>query len=94
MIDYSRPSLQNNRDHFILHLGKNDLKSEKNPECIRESIVDLAISLKNEKRDVSVSNIIERTETRLIQKATEVKKNLLEFCKELNLLINRHINKE
>lgn len=51
MIDYSRPSLQNNRDHFILHLGKNDLKSEKNPACIRESIVDLAISLKNEKRD-------------------------------------------
>ena len=51
MIDYSRPSLQNNRDHFILHPGKNDLKSEKNPACIRESIVDLAISLKNEKRD-------------------------------------------
>ena len=73
MIDYSKSSVRHDPDHFILHVGANDLKSEKSPEFIAESIIDLAVSLKNYKRVVSISNIIVRTDNQeLTKKATEI----------------------
>ena len=62
MINYSKTSLQDDSDHFILHVGTNNLKSEKRPECIAELIIDLAVSLKIETREVSISTIIVRTD--------------------------------
>ena len=86
MIDYSKLSVQEGPDHFIWHIGVNDLKSEKRPECIAESIIDLDVFLKNEKLEVSFSNIIVRTGNQhLNQKGTEVNKRLLEFCKDVGL---------
>ena len=38
MIDYSKPSVRHDPDHFILHIGTNDLKSEKSLDFIAESI--------------------------------------------------------
>ena len=58
MIDYSKPSVRHEPNYFILHVGINDLKSEESPEFIIESMIDLAVSLKNEKQDVSISNIL------------------------------------
>ena len=55
MLDYSKFSVRDDRDHFILHVGTNDLKSEKSPEFNAESIIDCPVSLTNEKRDVSIS---------------------------------------
>ena len=36
MITFSKSSLRHETDHFIVHVGINDLKSEKTPECIAE----------------------------------------------------------
>ena len=49
-------------DHFILHVGTNDLSSEKSSMKIAESTINLACRLKNEIYDVSVSTIILRTD--------------------------------
>ena len=58
MKDYMNPSLRENFDHFILHVGTNDLNPKRSPELIAKSIVDLATTFKGNSRDVSVSNII------------------------------------
>ena len=58
MKDYMNPSLRENCDHFILHVGTNDLNPKRSPELIAKSIVDLATTFKGNSRDVSVSNII------------------------------------
>ena len=62
--DYMKPSLKNSPDHFILHVGTNDLSSEKFSMEIAESVINLACRLKNEINDVSVSTVILRTETK------------------------------
>ena len=68
-------------DHFILHVGTNYFKSEKSSEFIAESIIDLAVSLKNEKRDISISNTIVRADNQeLTKKAAKVDKSVSEFC--------------
>ena len=52
MDDYKKPSIRDKPDHFIIHVGTNDLNSEVPPKSIAESIVDLAMSLKTESNDV------------------------------------------
>ena len=58
MKDYIKPSQRENSDHYILHVGTNDLCLDRSPELIAKSIIDLELTLKNESHDVSVSNII------------------------------------
>ena len=60
--DYMKPSSRNPPDHFILHVGTNDLSSGKSSMEIAESTINLACRLKNEIYDVSVSTIILRTD--------------------------------
>ena len=73
-----KPSLRNLPDHFILHVGTNDLYSEKSSMEIAESIINLACRLKSEICDVSVSTIILRTDDKkLNEKGMEVKNILL-----------------
>ena len=62
MEDYMKSFLRNPHDHFILHVGTNDLSSEKSSMEIAESIKNLACLLKNEIHDISVSTIILRTD--------------------------------
>ena len=62
MEDYMKPSLRNPPDHFILHVGTNDLSSEKCSLEITESIINLTCRLKNEIHDVNVSTVILRTD--------------------------------
>ena len=59
MKDYMKPSLKNLPDHFILHVGTNDLSSQS--IIIAESMINLACRLKNEIHDVSVSTTILKT---------------------------------
>ena len=69
-----------------MHVGTNDLKSGKNPQCTGESVIDPAGSPKNEKCAGIIFNIIVRTDyQQLSHKATEFKKYGLETCKEMNL---------
>ena len=39
---YVKPSLRSSPDYFILHVGTNDLSSDKSSEEIARSIIDLA----------------------------------------------------
>ena len=61
MKDYLKPSLLENLDHFVLHVGTNYLNSERSSEPITKLIADLAASLKHENHDGSISNTIVST---------------------------------
>ena len=88
MEDYMKPSLRNPPDHFILHVGTNDLSSEKCSMEIAKSIINLACRLKNEIHDVSVSTIILRTDNKkLNEKGMEVNLHLKELSKEKNIFL-------
>ena len=47
MKDYLKPSLREDPDHFILHVGTNDLITKRSLELIPKSTVDLATPLKS-----------------------------------------------
>ena len=94
MEDYMKPSLRENPDHFILHIGTNDLSTERSPELIAKSIVDLVATLKGNSRDVSVSNIIVRGDnSNLNEKGCEVNAHLTEMCKGKKLNLINHSKK-
>ena len=60
MKDCVKVSLRSTPNHFILHLGTNDLNSNQTSEVIAKEIADLATSLKSNQQDVRFSNIIFR----------------------------------
>ena len=87
MHDYVKPSVRSSPDHFILHVGTNDLSSNKSPEEIARSIIDLATPIKYKKHDVSISNIITRADDKKREeKRCEVNSFLGKLCKEKNLV--------
>ena len=63
--DYKKPSIRDEPGYFIVQFGTNDLNSEVSSKHV-ELIVDLAMCLKTESTDVSVSNIILRTDNSLL----------------------------
>ena len=88
MNDYVKPSVRSSPDHFILHVGTNDLSSDKSSEEIARSIIGLATSIKNEKHDVSISNIIIRADDKKLgEKRCEVNSFLGKLCKETVTLL-------
>ena len=86
MKDYLKPSLRENPDHFALHVGTNDLDSDRSPDPIAKPIVDVASTLRTDKQDVTISNIITRND-RFMAKANKVNKCLTELCFERNILL-------
>ena len=60
MADHVKPVLRDNPDHKVFHIGTNDVPSNKTPETITKSILDLAISSKSTTCDVSTSNSLIR----------------------------------
>ena len=62
MEDYIKPSLRTNPNHVIIHVGTNDLASDKTPKEIAEKIVNLTSLVKSETCDISVSSIVLRTD--------------------------------
>ena len=54
-----------------------------------KSVVDVESSLKTDKHDVTISNIITRND-HLMAKANEVNKYLTELCFERNILLIDH----
>ena len=57
MQDYVKPTLLENPDQIIVHIGTNDLASNKRPEQIQQSIIGVATSLKSDTCDVLASSI-------------------------------------
>ena len=66
MKDHMKASMGEKPDHIILQVGTNDLNSDRQPDLIVKSIVDLAITLKNNSQNLSVSNIIMRNDSLMI----------------------------
>ena len=102
MNDYVKPSVRSSPDHFILHVGTNDLSSDKSSEEITRSIILFATSITNEKHDVSMSNVIIRAhDKKLEEKRCELNSFLGKLCKEKNhylidhstIIKRNHLNK-
>ena len=86
MEDYMKPSIKNSPDHFILHVGTNDLYSENSSMEMAESITNKAFRLKNEMHEVGVSIIVLRThDKKLNEKGMRVNLHLKELSKEKNI---------
>ena len=62
MKDYVKPSIKYNPDLSIMHVGTNNVQSEKKPEQIADEIVKLAQNMKTEENEVTVSGLIPRTD--------------------------------
>ena len=92
MQDYVKPTLRENPDQIIVHVGTNDLASNKRPEQIAESIIGVTTSLKSDICDVLVSSITVRNEEHL-KKVAEVNIVLKELYKEKNLYYINHDKK-
>ena len=60
--DHTKLSLREIPDHFILHVGTNNLNSDPEPKLIAKMIVYVNLSVKKEKYNVTISNIIIRNE--------------------------------
>ena len=91
MNSYVKPSVKSSPDHFILHVGTNGLSFEKLSEEIARSIIDLATSFKNETHDVSICNIIMRSNDKKIEeRRCEVNSSLGKLCKENNYYLTDH----
>ena len=90
--DYVQTSERTNQNNFILHFGTNDLSSDKSLAEIARSIIDLATSAKNKKRDVSISSIIiiRAHDKNLEEKRCEVNSFLGKFRKEKNYYLIDH----
>ena len=72
-------------NHFILHVGTNNLSSNRPLDEIAKAIIDLASELKSEKSGVSVSSIIMRADKpELNKKGSEVNHHLKEMCNRKN----------
>ena len=83
MEDYMKSSLRLTPNHFVLHIGTNNLASSKSSPEIANSIINLACQLKTDSHDVSVSAIILKTDDKkLNKKGYEVNSDLKELCEE------------
>ena len=88
MKDIIKPSPRENSNHYILHVGTNELCLDRSPELIAKSIIDLASTLEIESHDVSVSNIIVRNDSDTLNKnGCEVNAILMELRKEKNICL-------
>ena len=87
----SKESQNKNTPECFCIKEKESQSSDKLPEEIARSIVDLATSIKNEKHDVSISNIIIRAgDKKLEEKRCEVNSFLGKLCKEKNYYLIDH----
>ena len=69
MMTYVKPTIEEKPDFIILHTGTNDLRSNADPEEIANSIVDVAVSCKENGLEVVVSAIWPRR-SKLNEKGT------------------------
>ena len=96
MADYKKPSIRAKPKYFILHFGTNDLNSNRPPDKIANTIIDLASELKSKKPGVSISSIIMRADKPELYKkgrGREVNHHLKEICNRKNFYLIDHSKK-
>ena len=86
MDDYIKPSMRYNPAVVLLHVGTNDLHTNKSSEVIANEIITLYSSIKNSQNEVIISNIIIRNDPHNI-KGLEVNTILKSLCEEKIYLI-------
>ena len=86
---YDGPCLPIFRDHIVLHVGTNDLRTENTASQIVKSTIDLATSLKDDENTVTVSGIVSRLDD-LNNRANKVNHHLVLMCKERNISFLSH----
>ena len=91
MQDYVRPTIRENPDHIILHVGKNDLTTNIPTEKVAESIINSASSLKSNSCSVAISSITVRND-RYWKKVAQVNRHLKTLCIERNFELISHEN--
>ena len=101
MYDHVKPTIREfNPNHIILHVGTNELKSNKTANQISRSVIDLALSLISEANAVTISLIVPRKDS-LNNKAQEVNSRIINMCGERDIAfidhtdncdIERHLN--
>ena len=87
--DHMKPSMREKPDHTILRVGTNDLNNDRPSYLTAKSIVDLVITLKINRQNVSISNIIIRNDS-FNEKAMEVNGYLKQLCIEKNIFLIDH----
>ena len=78
MHEYVKSLVRSSPDHSILRFCTNDLSSDKSPEKIARSIIDLVTSIKNEKHDNH------KYDKKVEEKRCEVNNFLWKLLKEKN----------
>ena len=99
MNDYVKPAMKFNPDLIIVHVGTNDIRTEKKPEHIAEEIIKLALKIKTDENEVAISGLIPRNDE-LNQKTSKVNDFLkiktsnfsLGFIENENFEPNIHLN--
>ena len=91
MMTYVKPTIEEKPDFIILRTGTNDLRSNADPEQIANSIVDVAVSCKENGSEVIVSVILPRR-VKLNEKGTVANENAKKLCLEKNLYLLEHRN--
>ena len=101
MHHYAVPSLEYEPDQVILHIGTNELRSNKTTDDIANEIIDLALSMKQNNNDVKISGIIPRGDN-LNDKANDVNcilkslcyENNMDYIDNSNILPSKHISND
>ena len=91
MKSYVIPTKSFENDLVILHCGKNDLRSAKNPNDIAEEII--ALDMKTEKNELIISGIVPRRD-KFNGKEMEVNKCLMSLCNlnKMHYIDNTNVN--
>ena len=87
--DYPKPTMRDfNPNQIIIHVGTNDLHSEKTSSQIANSIINLHNSLKTVNSDITISLIPPRANN--LNKANEVNNQLVNICNQSNIRFINH----
>ena len=89
MRDHIKPTLKEKLGRIVLHIGENGLDSDRPPDVIAKSVADVASSMKVEKHDVTVSNIVIRA-NQFKEKSKEVNDYLSKLCMGRNIYLTDH----
>ena len=100
MEHYSKPPLERNPELVILHIGTNDIKSNKSPSEIASNIHDLTERREQGERKVAISALIPRNDSEeLAKKSDMVNIALKKLCEgkgtdliKHTALTTRHLN--
>ena len=90
IIDYVKPCInENNPDHAIIHVGTNELDSERQADMIMKSIVDAAKGIKTNTRTGSISGMVPRNDS-FSNKALDFHYELAKMYREAKLDFTTH----